>query len=354
VAVVAIVMSAAATIMVLLMGGSLVGMLAAGIPVTILARLIMIWTVRRVAPEFSFSLRGARRDLARKVLSFSLSTFILQVADNWQARIDEVVIGAFLPVSSVGFYAVARRISTLPSVFSDPVLSAFLPLASTLHAQDDADRLRSLYLAGTRVVFAICVPMLTTVVVLAGPLLSIWVGAKYAVNAPIAVVLAVAGVLEIGYWPGRLIVQGIDQHHDISKAALCAAIANVVLSLLLVRPLGLMGVALGTLFPAVVVNLGFIWPRTMRAVRVTGRELLKQAIAPTVVPALPMAVILYALNRALEPAGVMIVGFLVALNVVGYAAIFMTFFASINERQLARHFVSRLMRKKPSLSSDSE
>ena len=102
------------------------------------------------------------------------------------------------------------------------------------------------------------------VIGLAEPLLALWVGPKYATESAIVVVLAVASIFEVGYWPGRMILQGIGRHHGLAKATICAAIAKLGLSLILIRHFGVMGVALGTLIPAIVVNVVYIWPYTMR------------------------------------------------------------------------------------------
>ena len=346
VSVIEVLMSAVTTIAVLLAGGGLIALLAASIPVTIVARIILIWCISQVAPDFRLRWPGARRDLIRTVLSFSASTFVLDLANNLTTRMDQIVIGVFLPISSVGFYSVAQRISVVPQMFSEPVLTAFLPIASQLHAQDDVYRLRSLYLVGSRVILAICVPLLVVVIILAGPLLSIWVGAKYAVNAPIVVVLALASILQVGYWPGRLILQGIGQHHGLAKASICLGIANVGLSLLLVRPFGLVGVALGTLIPAIVVNVGYIWPYTMRTVHASVLDLLKQALVPVLAPALPMIVATYVMSRMIKPSGLLAIGTTAATGAAVYAIIFIAVFSGDHERQLIRSLLSRLIKKK--------
>ena len=79
-------------------------------------------------------------DLVSKVLSFSISAFVIQAASNLQTQVDEIVIGIFRPVSTVGAYYVARRLSSLPQMLSQPILrgihSAFIatPCAGRCHS----------------------------------------------------------------------------------------------------------------------------------------------------------------------------------------------------------------------------
>ncbi len=338
----AILLAAMSTIVVLLAGGGIAWLFAANILAALVPQAIGIWLVGRSAPELSLGWRGARRDQVKPLLSYSMMTFVIQVASNLQTQIDEIVIGIFLPVSSVGGYYVARRISALPQMLSQPVLGAFIPLASQLNAQNDTTGLRELYLFGSRAILAICIPLLVAVVGLAGPLLALWVGTKYSTNAAVVVVLATASVLEVGYWPGRMILQGIGQHRGLAKAATFGAIANLGLSILLIHYYGVIGVAFGTLIPAIVVNIGYIWPYTMRTVGVSSLELLRRALVPALVPALPMMAVLYGIVHVFEPIGLITVAATAAAGCVTYATTYLIFFAGDQEQELVKKIIRRL------------
>ncbi len=341
--VVANLVNAATTVAVLLAGGGIIAMVAAGIPVTLGMQLITVWCVRRVAPELRFGFRGARRDFIKTVLSFSASTFVIETAYRVQTQIDEIVIGVFLPITSVTSYHVAQRLSGIPQMLAEQTLGAVLPLASQLHAEGDVDRLRALYLVGSRVTLAICVPLACVLIALAGPLLTLWVGAQYAVHAPIVVVLALASALEVSHWAGGAILQGVARHHGLAIASACAAVANLGLSILLVRSYGLMGVALATLIPAAAVTIGYIWPYTMRIVRVSGVDLLKQVVMPALAPALPMMGVLYGAGWLVAPSGLLAVGATAAAGLAIYAIVYMSFCAGDPERQLVRSVVDKLI-----------
>ena len=326
-------LAAASTVAVLLAGGGIVALFTFSIISMMLPQAISVWLVRRLEPELKLGWRGARRNLVKQLLSYSLLTFIIQAAYNVQTQLDEIVIGVFLPISSVGAYYVARRVSAVPQMISQPILSAFLPLAAQLNAQKDADGLRRLYMVGTRAILAICIPLLIVVVMLAGPLLALWVGAKFASGASVVVILALASVLEVGYWPGKIILQGIGQQQDLAKASVFVSIANLGLSVLLVRYYGVAGVALGSLIPTIFVNLGYIWPYTMRSVGITGSELLKQALMPVLIPALPMAALIYGIMRMTEISGFILVATVSATGVTTYAAVYLIFFANAQEME---------------------
>ena len=225
---------------------------------------------------------------------------------------------------------------------TEPCLGAFLPVASQLQAEGEADRLQSFYLIGSRVTLAICVPLACLVIALAGPLLALWVGPEYSSYAPIVIILALAGVAEISHWPANEILQGIARHRGLAPGYTCAALANIGLSVALVRPYGLVGVALGTLIPSTVLSVCYVWPYASRVIGISWRILLKRVLLPTLSPAIPMIAVIYGTGRIVEPSGLIAIGVTAAVALATYAVIYLTWGAGIPERQLVLNLFDNL------------
>src|SRR5262249_50375839 len=160
---------------------------------------------------------------------------------------DEIVIGAFFPVSAVTPYAIARKLSEIAQMMTDQFLRVLVPLASELRADNDQIRLRSVYLTGTRLTLAIFLPFGCTLVILARPILTLWVGADYADYAHLVTILVVASLIDTSQWPGGSVLQGMARHRPLAIISVGTGVTNLALSIVLVRNLGLTGVALGTL-----------------------------------------------------------------------------------------------------------
>jgi O-antigen/teichoic acid export membrane protein len=337
-------MSAMVTVGILLAGGGIIEIAAAAIPVALVMQTVTAICVYQTAPHIRLSWRGAQRALIRKVFSFSASTLVLDVSYSLQMNIDEIVIGAFLPVSSVGPYSIARRLSGVPQLVAERFLTAFLPLSSQLEAEGELERLRSLYLTGTRATLAISLPLAVVVTTMAGRLLTLWVGAEYARFAPIVVILALASVLEVSSWPGGTILQGLARHHGFAVISVCAAFANLTLSVLLVRPYGVLGVATATLLPIALLTFGWnIW-YCLRTLRVGPRELLMKSLLPVLWPSLIMTIFLLSLTWAAEPSRLGSVGSTVATSLVAFAVVYLSFFSGASERQLVRNAATSVSR----------
>ena len=190
------VLMASGTVAALYLGWGLVGVVAVNIPVTLVVQIPAIWMVHRIAPELGFGWRGASRDLVRTVAAFSSSLFVINIANQVQLKTDEIVIGLFLPLlSRLTPYALSRRLSEIPQALSEQFVIVLLPLSSQLDAERDRARLRSIYLAGTRMALASSVALGCGIAVLAGAFMALWVGAEYASYTYLVVVLLGAGLM---------------------------------------------------------------------------------------------------------------------------------------------------------------
>ena len=331
---------AAATIGVLLLGGGVVGLVIAGIVVMLAMQVPTIWFIRRVAPELRFGPHLFSREAFRTVASFSSSIFLLRLGGKLESGTDEIVIGAILSMTSVTAYSLARRLSTLPQLMTEQFLTVIVPLASELEAGNDQRRLQSLYVVSTRMTLAVCVPVATCLVLLAGSVLTVWVGEEYAQYSQLVAILTVAGVIDVSVWPAGFVLQGIAKHRVTAVASVCAGVLNLGLSLILIRTLGLTGVAIGTLAPTAIICLGWVTPYAKRVLGVSTREVLGRIYLPTLLPVLPTALLVLALRRVIDASSFLGLVFIGTVGVVSYAAVYLSLAVTATERRVIRAAVS--------------
>ncbi len=337
--------SALGTVVVLLLGGGLLGMIAINLPITLVLQLALVRTLRRVAPELRFGWRGAERRLMRSVVSYSSSVFLIQAAGQLQTKTDEIVIGAMLPVSAITPYALARRLSETAQLVANQFMKVLLPLASELHATDDRGRLRALYVLSTRLTLAISLPIACALIFLARPLLTLWVGVAYAEEAQLVVILTIASVFVTSQWPAGHILQGMARHRTLALMALGNGIVNLALSIALAPRFGLTGVAFATLIPAAIESLGFVLPYALRSVRVRPLEALREIGIPTLIPAIPTALVVWKLSALVGAGGgILAVIAVAAAGVIIYAVGYLAFPATKTERVACRRLVAEAAR----------
>ncbi len=328
------------TVGVLLAGYGLLGMVAVNVPVTLITQIPAVWLIHRTAPALGFGLRGASRKLLKTVTTFSSILFVINVASQLKTKTDEIVIGATLPLASITPYSIARRLSELPQLLTEQFMKVLMPLASQLHAENDRQRLRALYLASTRLTLAVFMPLALGVTILAQPFITLWVGAPYARYDYLVWILTAASFMVTSQWPAGAILLGMGRHRILAFVTLGSGLANLGLSLALVHPFGLMGVALGTLIPTTIENLCIILPYAMRVNGANVRAILTEICRPALLPAIPMAAVLYLLRETIHPAS------FVAIFAIGGASllVYLGSYALIGAGQAERDFARDTLR----------
>jgi O-antigen/teichoic acid export membrane protein len=329
-------------IAVLASGGGILGIVAINIPLTIFLQIPTIWLIRRTAPEIRFSLRGAKKRLVHQVASFSSALFVINVAKQLQTKTDEIVIGGFMPIRNVTPYAIARRLGETPKMLADQFIRVLLPVASQLNAEQNQGQLKNVYMASTRLGLASFLPVATGVVVLAAPFLTAWVGAAYAEYAYLVTILAIASLFSTSQWPAGIILQGMAKHRYLAIISIVSGLANIILSLILIQRIGLLGVALGTLIPAIFEAVFFVLPYAMREIGVGLKEALSDMILPALLPALPMSAVLYALREVLRPDHLLSILLVAGIGLLVYLAGYLSMRATTMEREFGRELAVNL------------
>src|SRR5262249_50579405 len=129
--------------------------------------------------------------------------------------------------------------------------SALLPFASQLEATRRTETLTALLLRASRYVSAFVAPIGLLSAVVAKALLVAWVGPAFAAGERPAIVLASLQVLLVSLSVGHTIIVGTGKLPGRLPVILAIVALNLVLSVVLVRRIGILGVALGTVIAAV-------------------------------------------------------------------------------------------------------
>ena len=325
--------TAVATVAVLWFGGGATGLAIINIGSLFLSLGAGLWALRQIAPEVYIHWHGANWQMARKIFVYSWPLFMRDMATRLQTRTDEITIGLFLPVSAVGSYSIARRLSEATQTLTRQFMKTLLPLASQLHAEDDHPRLRALYKTGTRLTIAIVLALSSILIVLAGPILAVWVGTDYSAYAGVVVILALANLVATIQWPAMAILQAMSRHRILALSSLGNGTANLILSLLLVHPYGLAGVALGTAIPIAVEYFCVILPFSLRVTGIHLREALSEIFMPALLPGVPTFLVLYALSAASEPSSLLSIVIVAVAGLCVYAAAYLSIGGNQTERQ---------------------
>jgi O-antigen/teichoic acid export membrane protein len=332
------------TVGALLLGAGIVGVAAASAVGAVITFAVSIAVVRRVAPELTGRLvrRDPRR--ARRLLTFSSSVAIVQVAGRLQTRTDAVVIGAALPVRLLAPYNFAQRLAEGTRLTTEQFVKVLLPVATEMGATRDHTALRGLFLTATRLSLAIALGVALPLILLGSPILSLWVGAEFGKYGDVVAILAASAVFDLVSYPAASVLQGIERHPPLAWMALGDGVVNVILSVALVGPFGIVGVAVATLVATVGETTLFVLPYAARTLGITLPDLGREVLLRLAVPVVVFAGILVATSRSLPLTSLPRLAAVLGVALAGYAVVYVVMGASQRERSAYRFVATAAIR----------
>lgn len=210
---------------------------------------------RRLYPQLRLRFGGDKQYM-KVVLSFGLASSVLHIAGQIMLFGDSAVIGIFLPVGMVTYFAIAGNLTDYGRQVAGGVSRVLTPLVSAVEARgENAAIIRSL-LVGARSATLLVLPVAVTFIIRGTTFIRLWMGAEYAtLSGQVLAVLAVFLAVHAAYEVMTASMMGINRHRGLIPIFLADAVCNVVLSILLVPRFGVVGSALGTVIPQLVVTL---------------------------------------------------------------------------------------------------
>jgi O-antigen/teichoic acid export membrane protein len=284
--------AALANVVVLLAGYGVVALVVATTTVRMAAYLVYRRNAYRIYPPLRIGWSLFRRDRLREVTGFSVYAAIIDWANKLNYQLDAIVIGVFLGSAPVAVWAVADRLISGTQRLTNQLNGILFPVVVDSDTMQRSERLQTLLLEGTRLSLAMVVPIAVMLILLAQPLVRAWVGVKMLGSVPVIQILAIAVALRVGNATGTTVLKGAGSVRYLAFANIMTGLVNLALSAVLVRPLGLIGVAIGTLIPIAVTSMFVLFPAACRRVGLPTMRVARHAVWPAFWPALVVAVCL--------------------------------------------------------------
>ena len=319
-------------------GKGIVGIALCELVAALTSNVVMVTITRHIYPELRIRLKIPSRRVLRPLWSYGSYSFILLVSLQLVYQADNLIVGIFVSAAGVTLYSIGNSLCRYSQQLFSAVTNTFVSVASVYESSGAQARLRALYLNGTRAVLVLSLPVLLTLIIRAQSFISLWIGPQYSrPSGRVTTVLTLALMLAVINSTASSIAIGIEKHKLVAIWALFEASLNLLLSIVLVRKMGLMGVALGTLVPSIIINL-VLWPLYIpRILEVRRSEFFTAILAPVGLCAGPFAVASLLANTYLPPRSM--TGFLcqtVVLLAIFYITVFAFYWDSVKNELFPR------------------
>ena len=254
------VFNAAGVVIVLRTGHGIVGLALAQLIIAGLLGLATVALVFRAYPQLRLILRLPDRQIVREFWGYSFFLFVIAVSGQVIYYTDTLVIGIFLPAAAVALYGIGATLIAYVRELVASMATTFMPAASALHAKGDYQQLRRLLFHGTRSVLLIALPIEVGFLLRGPTFIRLWMGQQYAHDSGrVLQVLTIAWLFIAANYCSGNVLYGLAKHKRVATWVPWEAAANLLLSIFLVRRMGMLGVAWGTVIPSLFTNV-VLWP----------------------------------------------------------------------------------------------
>lgn len=271
-------------------------------------------------PTLRMSPGLVERGAARELFGYSVWYFLLSLSRTVTNQLSPMIVGARLGVALVTPFSIATRLIGYAGAMIVACTAVLTPVATALHAQNNRERQRRLFLEGGKYCCVLALFFTVVFLLLGQPLIVFWMGPALAPSARLLMVLAIGEALPLSQYVTSGMILGMGRHRMLACLGFAEALIAVTLAVVLSNSYGLAGVCVAFAVPAALGRGAVQLVYGCRLIGVSLREYVWTAIAPAIACALPATVLLAILVVWEPPRSTVLFLFYTAIYVTIYVA----------------------------------
>jgi O-antigen/teichoic acid export membrane protein len=288
-------------------GYGLVGVSVASAASGLVDYLIRLLVSYRLVPTLRVRPRLANMARGWELAHFGIWNIVIAGSVRLISYTSAIIIALFLPAAAITPFALASNLSEYFMRIFVPIGQVFFPVFTEHDARGDEKAIRVLFLNGTRLLAVLALPAGLLAYWLSDEFFALWIGeaakrGEFPSAAGLFSVLILASVVSAVQRVSYQVLLGTRRMRILAVCFIIEGVANLLLSVGLVRPFGLYGVAFGTILPALIIE-GVVFPLLIcRLYSIRFREYLLKVLGPAVLITLVLYPMLYAIGSISRPA----------------------------------------------------
>ena len=218
-------------------------------------KILKIYFAKKSLPTIQFNYKVWKRSTAKTLFSYSFYSFIFKIADILKFQVDFIVITALISLSAVTHYKIGSMLALQMQSLMVAVMGFMLPVFSRLYGKEDYDNIKKTFFFANKISIYIASFIGFGLIFWGKPFIEIWMGPDYLDAYPVLLILVLGLVFAFSQVPSLEFLLGTTGYKFVGIMSVIEGVCNLILSLILVRHFGLIGVALGTFIPISIVKL---------------------------------------------------------------------------------------------------
>lgn len=242
------------TLPLLIMGYGSIAMVSVTTFLSILKLVVSIYfCLKKLNVKFYF--RNFEFKLLKEVSLFTFFIFINQIIDQINWNIDKFLIGRIVGTAGVAVYGLASTVNTMYLGFSTSISNIFVTKVNKIIAENQGDNvITELFTKIGRVQFIILMLIITGFVFFGDIFMNLWGGPGYEESYKIAMWLIIPVTIPLIQNIGLEVQRAKNKHYARSIVYLFISIANIIVSIPLIKLYGGVGAAIGTALSLILGN----------------------------------------------------------------------------------------------------
>lgn len=338
---------------------SIIELVTLSIVVNLLLNLLMAIVVFKKIPNLKINLFKFNLMEVKPLISFSFFSYIIIIANLIIIKADHIVLGISLGMGSIAIYHIGSRLAHLLTNISSQFQASLTPVAALLYHKGEMTQLRQVLLHSNRISVYITTGFFLLFVMLLDPILYLWLK----VTSLDEVVYEVAIIMLLSVFVHSIIKSTTDKfmimagkHKSLAYITVFEAILNLVLSIILIKYWGTLGVALGTLIPNVLVSIFIFYPIMCSFGNVKKDVFFMKVYWPTLLTAIPAILVLWIFTKYIFPIdnlilwegwpGLLRLSCCTAVTMVTYLSTGFYLVLNLEEKCQIKHYISKALSRK--------
>ena len=203
------------------------------------------------------SIKFFKKEKFKELFLYSFYSFISEIAEKLKYQVDTIVITAFIGFAAVTHYNIGYQLIIYFMYFLTTATGVFGTYVSQEDGANNYDSIREKFIFFTKISTFLSIFIGFSLIFYGKPFIQRWMGTGYDDSYTVLIILAISAIIFLAQHPTKSVLFGISKNKFWAYSNIIEGVVNVILSLILVKYLGLVGVALGTTIPMLIMKLIF-------------------------------------------------------------------------------------------------
>lgn len=221
--------------------------------------LIYIYFVFKIFPEVEMNFLNFEKNMLKKLSKFGIKRWLTTIEEVITYQTDKFFISHFLNVGLVGIYQIGYTIPEKLASMIRVLNSAIVPASAELKALNEREKLIKLHTYGLKYISTFAFPIMFFITAAAPLIINVWVGPGYENSIIVLRLFSLIFLITLLSSNLTAILVGIEKPEYQMYASVFQSILNIVLTYVLIKIIGFVGVIIATLISISLSTSYLLW-----------------------------------------------------------------------------------------------